>query len=177
MANDALYDSFGTYEFCKRVLTAEAESSHQEAAKILFCGGIAGMATWASVFPLDVIKTRLQAQTTPGSSLQSQSSPDRQPLIRPTGNAERILSTVEVAKQAFRSEGLSVFYRGLGVCSLRAFIVNAVQVCGHNSPSVGSHALTSVVGDVRVDNESSQQLRDDIVYISHMSRKEKTDGC
>lgn len=37
------------------------------------------------------------------------------------------LSTVQVARQAYREEGLSVFFRGLGVCSFRAFFVNAVQ--------------------------------------------------
>ena len=33
---------------------------------------------------------------------------------------------VEVMRDMYRTEGLAVFFRGLGVCSLRAFIVNAV---------------------------------------------------
>jgi solute carrier family 25 carnitine/acylcarnitine transporter 20/29 len=37
------------------------------------------------------------------------------------------LGTIQIARQAYREEGLSVFFRGLGVCSLRAFFVNAVQ--------------------------------------------------
>jgi len=32
-----------------------------------------------------------------------------------------------MARIAYREEGLAVFFRGLGVCSVRAFIVNAVQ--------------------------------------------------
>jgi len=36
-------------------------------------------------------------------------------------------STFRIAQQAYRQEGLGVFFRGLGVCSARAFIVNAVQ--------------------------------------------------
>jgi solute carrier family 25 carnitine/acylcarnitine transporter 20/29 len=28
---------------------------------------------------------------------------------------------------AYREGGLAIFFRGLGVCSLRAFVVNAVQ--------------------------------------------------
>ena len=34
---------------------------------------------------------------------------------------------IETARVAYQQEGLRVFFRGLGVCSLRAFIVNAVQ--------------------------------------------------
>jgi solute carrier family 25 carnitine/acylcarnitine transporter 20/29 len=32
-----------------------------------------------------------------------------------------------VARNAYRTEGPSVFFRGLAVCSVRAFIVNAAQ--------------------------------------------------
>ncbi|EEQ85093.2 mitochondrial carrier protein [Blastomyces dermatitidis ER-3] len=117
---------FWSYELCKRLMTSPDESSEQTAAKILICGGIAGIVTWASVFPLDVIKTRLQAQGS-ASSLLPGVSTERQNLLRPSGNDGRILSTLGIAKEAYRTEGLRIFYRGLGVCSLRAFIVNAVQ--------------------------------------------------
>lgn len=110
-------------------MTTEDESRNQEALKILLCGGLAGIITWASVFPLDVIKTRLQAQKIPGSSI---TAPDQQGLLRPAANVYRPLNAVQITKEAFRSEGMSVFYRGLGICSIRAFIVNAVQVCGPN---------------------------------------------
>jgi solute carrier family 25 carnitine/acylcarnitine transporter 20/29 len=40
---------------------------------------------------------------------------------------ERRLSSLEVAKHAYRTEGAGVFFRGLGICSVRAFVVNAVQ--------------------------------------------------
>lgn len=33
----------------------------------------------------------------------------------------------EITKHSYRTEGLAVFFRGLGICSVRAFIVNAVQ--------------------------------------------------
>lgn len=89
------------------------------ALKVLLCGGIAGVATWASVFPLDMIKTRLQAQTIDVHA-------EQQPLLR--SPRKKTLNTFEIAREAYRTEGVKVFYRGLGVCSLRAFIVNAVQV-------------------------------------------------
>ncbi|KAJ5630962.1 uncharacterized protein N7484_011062 [Penicillium longicatenatum] len=116
---------FWSYELCKRLMTTQNESSNQAAMKVLLCGGIAGIVTWGSVFPLDMIKTRLQAQTmhdmhdvhtSPGSA-------ERQSLVRP----RQTLTTLQIAKEAYRAEGLRPFYRGLGVCSIRAFIVNAVQ--------------------------------------------------
>ena len=37
------------------------------------------------------------------------------------------MSAVQIAKHAYQTEGAGVFFRGLGICSVRAFIVNAVQ--------------------------------------------------
>ena len=101
---------------------------HQDAAKVLVCGGIAGIATWASIFPLDVIKTRVQTQAfapsaetaplLPGSEGSGRSS---QPPPR------RRLGALAIARNAYREEGPRVFFRGLTVCSVRAFFVNAVQ--------------------------------------------------
>ncbi|CAD6455546.1 5f07df2d-2d57-4dcb-b826-5f771bb5f880-CDS [Sclerotinia trifoliorum] len=95
-------------------------SSRDEAIKILLCGGVAGVITWASVFPLDVVKTRLQAQILPSASVLETS-----PLL--LGIPQKRKGALEIAKLAYRNEGMGVFFRGLGVCSLRAFIVNAAQ--------------------------------------------------
>ena len=101
--------------------------------KVLLCGGLAGVVTWTSIFPLDVIKTRVQTQ------VLSHSSAEQQPLVDPpqqgTIGERHRLGAFEVAKQAYRSEGMSVFFRGLGICSARAFIVNAVQVGTFSSNS------------------------------------------
>jgi len=127
----ALRDSIGygfyfwSYELTSRFLVAEMkdrgfDSAGQETAKVLVSGGIAGVVTWASVFPLDVVKTRVQAQ------VLSESTP-----LLATGTVVRLeqrkLGAVEIARNAYRNEGAGVFFRGLGVCSLRAFVVNAVQ--------------------------------------------------
>lgn len=32
-----------------------------------------------------------------------------------------------MAQHTYRNEGIAPFFRGLGICSVRAFIVNAVQ--------------------------------------------------
>ena len=35
--------------------------------------------------------------------------------------------TSKIARDAYQTEGVGVFFRGLGICSVRAFVVNAVQ--------------------------------------------------
>lgn len=98
-----------------------------ETAKVLLCGGIAGVVTWVSIFPLDVIKTRVQAQVS-GSPPSTVAVGERTPLVNmPDAGPSKRVGAIEVARQAYRDGGLRVFFRGLTVCSVRAFIVNAVQ--------------------------------------------------
>lgn len=125
----ALRDSIGygfyfwSYELCSRLFSDSVSregtlTSREEVAKVLLCGGIAGVVTWASVFPLDVVKTRVQ--------VQGQVQSGEAGLLLSTSVAQR-KGALEIARQAYRNEGAGVFFRGLGVCSLRAFIVNAAQ--------------------------------------------------
>lgn len=93
-------------------------SLHYEAPKILFCGGIAGIVTWASVFPLDMVKTRVQTQPW-------DPAPEASALL--PGRRQKRAGALQITRQVFRQEGVSPFFRGLTVCSARAFIVNAVQ--------------------------------------------------
>ncbi|KAL1639349.1 hypothetical protein SLS58_008063 [Diplodia intermedia] len=44
---------FWSYELSKRLITSPDEDTQRQAAlKVLLCGGIAGVVTWASIFPL-----------------------------------------------------------------------------------------------------------------------------
>lgn len=83
------------------------------------CGGLAGVVTWASIFPLDVVKTRVQIW-----DLNAAKTGETEALL---GKGARRPSTFAIARAAYQAEGVPVFFRGLGVCSARAFIVNAVQ--------------------------------------------------
>ena len=153
----ALRDAIGygfyylTYECSKdlwnRMLVPASAQDQQQgqpsssAVKILVCGGIAGVATWASIFPLDVIKTRVQTQElSAASSLRgSNASPrhmtanESSPLVPSTQDHSTQQAKAPrkgawaIARQAYRTEGLRVFFRGIGVCCARAFVVNAVQ--------------------------------------------------
>lgn len=125
----SIRDSFGfawyfwSYELSKRLLLSRQVDPFADptASDVLIAGGIAGVVTWASVFPLDVIKTRLQTQ----SHIAAEGSA----LLRPEHQAEvKTKSSSQIARDIARAEGIVGFYRGLGICSLRAFIVNAAQV-------------------------------------------------
>lgn len=80
--------------------------------------------TGADLEFLDVIKTRVQTQGISRPPVNMLSG--EQSELLPSQNSGRS-STLQIARQAYREEGLSVFFRGLGVCSFRAFFVNAVQ--------------------------------------------------
>lgn len=129
----ALRDSIGygfyfwSYAFSTRLMLQKYPPSEHnemgtEAAKVLLCGGLAGVVTWASIFPLDVIKTRVQTQ-----GFSSGGEPTPLLTTNPVVTKERRSSATEVAKNAYRNEGVNIFFKGLMVCSIRAFMVNAVQ--------------------------------------------------
>ncbi|KAI9723592.1 MAG: hypothetical protein M1812_000892 [Candelaria pacifica] len=133
--------SFWSYELMKQWMSHDDETSRQAAIKVLLCGGTAGVITWASIFPLDVIKTRVQVQPlikTQAAGLPREEAPLlRDPAQPAKSEAFKRLGAIEIARDAYRSDGLGVFFRGLGVCSARAFLVNAVQV-RFSSPNLGA---------------------------------------
>ncbi|GAM20206.1 hypothetical protein SAMD00019534_033810 [Acytostelium subglobosum LB1] len=97
---------FTMYEFMKRRLTTMAESPETFPAWVAIgAGGCAGMSFWASIYPLDVIKTRIQTQPEPA-------------IYR---------GIVHCAKEIYRTEGISAFYRGFSATILRSFPTSAVN--------------------------------------------------
>lgn len=97
----ALY--FATYEYLKRTLTPEG--STMSLGAISFAGGMAGMAMWIPVFPIDTIKSNLQSSNT------SQ-------------------SIGEVTKSIYRNGGFKAFFPGLGPALARSFPANAATFVG-----------------------------------------------
>lgn len=146
----------------KQAITSESDSDHQHAVKVLLCGGLAGVITWASIFPLDVIKTRVQTW-----DLTCHPQAETQPLLshQPAVAAEKNiitsrLGTYHIALTTYRTEGVSPFFRGLGICSARAFFVNAVQWAVSilpPTPRYPPRALTQNKG-IRMDDESASAL-------------------
>ncbi|KAK4240731.1 mitochondrial carrier domain-containing protein [Achaetomium macrosporum] len=123
---------FWGYELCSRwmrdlVPAGGTGIMDTEAARVLLCGGLAGIITWASIFPLDVIKTKVQAQVLGRGAAVLVGEGERAPLIGGDVKLGKRLGAWEVAKETYREGGIRPFFRGLTVCSVRAFIVNAVQ--------------------------------------------------
>jgi hypothetical protein len=98
----------GSYEaFCG--LFAWATESDRRALNplpTLAAGGLAGMAGWSVVFPMDVVKSRTQTGT--------------------TGQ-----STLTVARTILQKEGPRAFYRGWSAAVARAFPANAALLLGY----------------------------------------------
>ena len=133
---------FATYEASKILWDRQRAArdgispagSFEETARILQCGGLAGVATWASVFPLDVVKTRVQTQQLGAFDRSAACTTALRNTVVLQRNRQQCLEmevqprgAIFMARKAYAQEGFRVFFRGLGVCCLRAFIVNAVQ--------------------------------------------------
>lgn len=97
---------FGVYEGMKRALAGKGKGTEGlEASKLMMAGGLAGVAFWGSVYPLDVVKTKIQTDSD----------------VRPRYNG-----IVDCARQTVKEGGVGALYRGVGPCLARAFPANAV---------------------------------------------------
>ncbi|KAM6157720.1 solute carrier family 25 member 45 isoform 3-T3 [Rhynchocyon petersi] len=94
---------FVTYEWICRQNTPKDQNP--SSATVLVAGGIAGINSWITATPLDVIKCRMQMDGMKGRVYQ--------------GVLDCMVSSV-------RKEGPGVFFKGLIINSARAFPVNAV---------------------------------------------------
>ncbi|XP_007423646.2 solute carrier family 25 member 48 [Python bivittatus] len=77
---------------------------------VWMAGGIAGIISWGTATPMDVVKSRLQAD---GVYLN------------------KYKGVIDCICQSYHSEGLKVFFRGLTVNTLRGFPVSAATFLGY----------------------------------------------
>ncbi|KAG6527902.1 mitochondrial arginine transporter BAC2-like [Zingiber officinale] len=100
---------FWSYEYAREKLHPGCRKNGQESlGTMLVAGGLAGVASWIVCYPLDVVKSRLQAQSMPEAG---------QPPPKYNG-------IVDCFRKSVREEGVAVLFRGLGTAVTRAFLVN-----------------------------------------------------
>ena len=83
----------------------EEEEVQNEVAAELLAGGIAGVASWIGNIPMDVMKSRLQADDL---------------------SQRQYANYMDCAQKSYREGGFRIFWRGLPATCIRAFPVNAV---------------------------------------------------
>lgn len=94
---------FATYEYLKRKLSPE--SGELSLGAVMFAGGMAGVAMWLLVFPVDTVKSRLQ------------------------GSAEKV-SVGQVVREVYGRSGVKGFFPGVGPALMRSFPANAATFVG-----------------------------------------------
>ncbi|KAL6065096.1 Solute carrier family 25 member 45 [Balamuthia mandrillaris] len=98
----------GSYHWMRRTFGQSTNSVFSNMIVQLCIGGVAGCLGWATAYPLDVVKTRLQTQ-----------------------QSQRYSGIYDCALQTLNRGGLKEFYRGLTPTLLRAFPVNAVMLLAY----------------------------------------------
>jgi solute carrier family 25 carnitine/acylcarnitine transporter 20/29 len=85
----------------------------------VFAGGTAGALSWGVVYPVDVLKSRIQALPLDASRTES--------------------SLANIARSVVKRDGWRALYRGLGITLVRAFPVNGIIFC------VYEYSLTNLI--------------------------------
>ncbi|PSN47134.1 hypothetical protein C0J52_17458 [Blattella germanica] len=101
---------FGTYFYAYELMTRNSGEDGETAPPIstmhmLLAGGLSGTVSWVLTYPIDVVKSRLQADG--------------------AGGIYKYSGFVDCLKKSIQSEGYGVLTRGLNSTILRAFPTNA----------------------------------------------------
>uniref|UniRef100_A0A8C5LEZ0 Solute carrier family 25 member 48 n=1 Tax=Jaculus jaculus TaxID=51337 RepID=A0A8C5LEZ0_JACJA len=115
---------FIPYVFLSEWITPEACAGPSPYA-VWLAGGTAGAISWGTATPMDVVKSRLQAD---GVYLN------------------RYKGVVDCISQSYQQEGLKVFFRGLTVNAVRGFPMSAAMFLGYElslKALRGDHSVTS----------------------------------
>lgn len=75
---------------------------------VFTAGGISGIISWVFTYPIDVVKSRLQADS--------------------FGQATKYSTAMHCLKQSVAADGFNVLFRGMGSTVIRAFPVNAATM-------------------------------------------------
>ncbi|XP_045345560.1 solute carrier family 25 member 48 isoform X4 [Leopardus geoffroyi] len=115
---------FIPYVFLNDWITPEACTGPSLCA-VWLAGGMAGAISWGTATPMDVVKSRLQAD---GVYLN------------------KYKGVLDCISQSYQKEGLKVFFRGIAVNTVRGFPMSAAMFLGYEfslQAIRGDHAVTS----------------------------------
>ncbi|KAM6965167.1 mitochondrial basic amino acids transporter-like isoform 2-T2 [Aplochiton taeniatus] len=129
---------FLAYDVLTRTLGCEPNDPYM-VPKLLFAGGMSGIASWLSTYPVDVIKSRLQADG--------------------VGGVCRYSSIADCVRQSVRREGYRVFTRGLTSTLLRAFPVNATTFATVTLVLMYARGPQEGPGDCEVAQQAAHQTQ------------------
>ncbi|XP_066287373.1 mitochondrial ornithine transporter 1-like [Branchiostoma lanceolatum] len=94
---------FGGYELSRKLLTPAGKTKDDLGPmRLILCGGVAGSCLWASIYPIDVVKSRIQVYSLSG----------------------RQAGFMAVFLQILRTEGVRALFSGIGPCLIRTFPAN-----------------------------------------------------
>lgn len=98
---------FGTYEALKHALAAHQgiPVTQLSSLSLMTAGGIGGAAFWVAVYPMDVIKSRIQTQS--------------------AFAADRYRGVLDCGARLYRSGGWASLWRGFGPCFARSIPANS----------------------------------------------------
>jgi solute carrier family 25 carnitine/acylcarnitine transporter 20/29 len=96
---------FGFYEWLKKSLSQNSDVGTISPAKTMLAGGTAGAFYWISCFPVDVIKSRMQVDSSDPAKRQYR-------------------NMLHCAQLLYAQHGFKAFYWGFAPCLMRAFPAN-----------------------------------------------------
>ncbi|XP_018009463.1 solute carrier family 25 member 48 [Hyalella azteca] len=104
--------SFGYYMVIYEMMIRQIAGREDAAspATLMFCGGMAGAISWMTIVPIDVIKSRVQADD----------------VVNP-----QYKNFWDCCVKSYKNEGLSVFTRGFSMVILRALPTNGAIFLGY----------------------------------------------
>ena len=115
---------FGSYDVIKSTLLKQQQLQQLQQQQLLasiIAGGIAGSLSWAVIYPLDLIKTRIQSLSPTTATTTATRRSSYYHLIRTEQSMIQSITT-----NVINQHGWKALYSGFGITILRAFPVNAV---------------------------------------------------
>jgi solute carrier family 25 carnitine/acylcarnitine transporter 20/29 len=104
---------FSVYELTWRALARPGEKLEELPAwKVLLAGGMGGLGFWGPTYPIDVMKSSIQADS-------------------PDPKHKKYSGMIDCARQIYRTSGWRGFYKGVTPCMIRAFPANAAAWAGY----------------------------------------------